>query len=106
MDARAARRAEVAAAVIDHPLSFRRDGEEGRRYAPILDGRLLPYVFGNTTASFSENTNGLKRTLTVTNGTQSANITLLGNYMASAFITAADGVGGTLYSTKQIQRRS
>ena len=37
---------------------------------------------------------------------QSANITLLGNYMASAFITAADGVGGTLYSTKQIQRRS
>jgi hypothetical protein len=27
---------------------------------------------------------------------QSANITLLGNYMASAFITAGDGVGGTL----------
>jgi hypothetical protein len=60
-------------------------------------------VFGNTTASFSENTNGSSGHAH-SNGTQSANITLLGNYMASAFITAGDGVGGTLL--QQIQRRS
>lgn len=61
-----------------------------------IDLTNLPYVFGNTTASFSENTNGSSGTVSVTNGKQSVNITLLGNYMAWAFITAGDGVGGTL----------
>jgi len=34
-------------------------------------------------------------TLTVTDGTHTANIALLGNYLASTFVTSADGHGGT-----------
>ncbi len=34
--------------------------------------------------------------MSVTNGTQSANPTLLGNYLAATFVTASDGTGGTL----------
>ena len=35
-------------------------------------------------------------TLTVTDGTVTASIALLGNYMASTFTTSSDGHGGTL----------
>jgi hypothetical protein len=63
-----------------------------------IDLTTLPYVPGSTTASFNGNTaNG---TLTASSGTganmQSVDITLLGNYMAAAFVTASDGHGGTL----------
>jgi hypothetical protein len=34
-------------------------------------------------------------TLTVTDGTHTANIALLGDYMASTFVTSSDGHGGT-----------
>ena len=34
-------------------------------------------------------------TLTVTDGTHSANVALLGNYLASTFVTSSDGHGGT-----------
>jgi hypothetical protein len=34
-------------------------------------------------------------TLTVTDGTHTANIALLGNYLASTFVTSSDGHGGT-----------
>ena len=34
-------------------------------------------------------------TLSVTDGTHSANIALLGNYLASSFVTSSDGHGGT-----------
>jgi hypothetical protein len=34
-------------------------------------------------------------TLTVTDGTHSANIALLGNYLASTFVASSDGHGGT-----------
>ena len=34
-------------------------------------------------------------TLTVTDGSHTANIALLGNYMASTFVTSSDGYGGT-----------
>jgi hypothetical protein len=34
-------------------------------------------------------------TLTVTDGSHTANIALLGNYMASTFVTSSDGHGGT-----------
>jgi hypothetical protein len=42
---------------------------------------------------FSGNTSG--GMLNVTDGTHTANIALLGNYMASAFVTSSDGHGGT-----------
>ena len=35
-------------------------------------------------------------TLTVTDGTHTANIALLGQYMAGSFVASADGSGGTL----------
>jgi cytoskeletal protein RodZ len=70
-----------------------------------IDLTSLAYVYGETGASFSgTSTSG---TLAVTNGTQSANITLLGNYLASTFVTASDGTGGTLVmdasSSSQVQ---
>jgi GDSL-like Lipase/Acylhydrolase len=59
-----------------------------------IDLTSLAYIYGTTGASFSGNaTSG---TLAVTNGTQSVNIALLGNYLASTFMTASDGTGGTL----------
>ena len=48
----------------------------------------------NTKATFSGNANG--GTLTVTNGTQTANIALLGNYLTSGWTLSSDGHGGTV----------
>ena len=48
----------------------------------------------NTKATFSGNANG--GTLTVTNGTQTANIALLGNYLSSGWTLSSDGHGGTV----------
>jgi phospholipase/lecithinase/hemolysin len=59
-----------------------------------IDLAYLPYTPGATTASFAGDAFG--GTLSVTNGTQTANIALLGNHMAAAFVTASDGLGGTL----------
>jgi hypothetical protein len=50
----------------------------------------------NTTLGYSANGNNTGGTLTVTDGTHTANIALLGNYMASSFATASDGHGGTM----------
>jgi len=44
------------------------------------------------TPSYSGNSSG--GTLTVTDGAHSANIALLGNYLASSFVTSSDGHGG------------
>jgi hypothetical protein len=45
------------------------------------------------TPTYSGNTSG--GILTVTNGTHTANIALLGNYLASTFVASSDGHGGT-----------
>jgi 20S proteasome alpha/beta subunit len=47
-----------------------------------------------TTATFLGNTTG--GTLTVTNGTQTANISLIGNYLSSSWTLSSDGHGGTV----------
>ena len=39
--------------------------------------------------------------MTVKEGTHIAKIALLGNYMATSFVTAADGHGGTLVTQAQ-----
>ena len=44
-------------------------------------------------ASYSGDTSG--GTLSVTDGTHTANIALLGSYLASAFVASSDGHGGT-----------
>jgi hypothetical protein len=59
-----------------------------------LDLTDINYALGTTKATYAGDTTG--GTLTVTDGTHVANIALLGNYMASAFVTASDGGTGTL----------
>ena len=59
-----------------------------------LDLTDIHYAFATTKATYAGDTTG--GTLTVTDGTHVANIALLGNYMASAFVTASDGGTGTL----------
>ena len=48
----------------------------------------------NTTATFLGNTDG--GTLTVTDGSQTANIALVGNYLSSNWDLSSDGNGGTI----------
>jgi hypothetical protein len=49
-----------------------------------------------TTLGYSPNSNNTGGTLSLTDGTQSAKIALLGNYMASSFVTESDAHGGTM----------
>ena len=58
----------------------------------------LPGIaFGtDTTLGYLPNSNQTGGTLSLTDGTHSANIALLGNYMASSFVTESDDHGGTM----------
>ena len=49
-----------------------------------------------TTLGYSPNSNGTGGTLSLTDGTHSAKIALLGNYIASSFAMASDNHGGTM----------
>ena len=49
-----------------------------------------------TTLGYSSNSNGMGGTLSLTDGTHSAKIALLGNYIASSFALASDHQGGTM----------
>jgi hypothetical protein len=51
---------------------------------------------GGTTVGYTPNGGNTGGTLTATDGTNMANITLLGQYMASSFVATSDGHGGTL----------
>jgi autotransporter passenger strand-loop-strand repeat protein len=58
---------------------------------------LRDIAFGsNTTLGFTEAGDNLSGTLTVSDGTNTANITLLGQYVAGNFTKQSDGNGGTL----------
>jgi autotransporter passenger strand-loop-strand repeat protein len=58
---------------------------------------LCDIAFGSTTTlSFTEAGNHLSGTLTVTDGSHTATLTLLGQYSAANFSLSSDGVGGTL----------
>ena len=52
----------------------------------------------NSTLGYAANAGNTGGTLTVSDGTNTANIALLGQYMASSFAAASDGHGGTLIS--------
>jgi hypothetical protein len=58
----------------------------------------LPGIaFGaDTTLGYLPNSKQTGGTLSITNGTHSANIALLGNYMASSFVMESDNHGGTM----------
>ena len=51
---------------------------------------------GNTTLGFQEAGSNLSGTLTIGDGIHTANLTLLGQYVAGQFHIASDGGGGTL----------
>ena len=54
-------------------------------------------AFGaDTTLGYLPNSNQTGGTLSLTDGTHSANIALLGNYMASSFVMESDNHGGTM----------
>jgi hypothetical protein len=56
-----------------------------------------------TTLGYLPNGNQTGGILTLTNGTHSANIAFLGNYMASSFATVSDNSGGTMVVTEASQ---
>jgi hypothetical protein len=58
-----------------------------------IDLEDISYSFGSTKATFAGTATG--GTLTVTDGTHSASLTLKGDYRTVSFITMADGSGGT-----------
>jgi hypothetical protein len=63
---------------------------------------LADIAFGaGTTLGYAGNVTG--GTLTVTNGTHSANIALLGQYTAASFAASSDGHGGTTISDPPVQ---
>jgi hypothetical protein len=57
---------------------------------------LLGFSFdpNTTTLGYLPNSNQTGGTLSVTNGSQSASVALLGSYLASSFVTVGDGHGG------------
>jgi autotransporter passenger strand-loop-strand repeat protein len=63
----------------------------------FLDLRDIPFTSGVTSLSYaSGNVGNTSGTLTVTSGGLSANLTLLGQYVAGNFNIQTDGAGGTL----------
>jgi len=64
---------------------------------------LRDIAFGSgTTLGFTEAGDNLSGTLTVSDGTNTANITLLGQYVAGNFTKQSDGNGGTLITDPPI----
>ena len=77
------------------------DGTGGVKISdpPVAQARvdLAQTGFGaHTTLGYSENSSDTGGILSIKNGTHIAKIALLGNYMATSFVAAADGHGGTL----------
>jgi hypothetical protein len=78
---------------IDHAADFS-GAVAGFDGSDVLD--LADLAFGkNTTLGYAANSSNTGGTLTVSDGTHTANIALLGQYMAGSFVMSADGFGGT-----------
>ncbi len=86
---------------LDQPSTFT-GTVSGFQGQDIID---LPGIaFGaNTTLGYLPNSNQTGGTLTLTNATHSANIALLGSYMASSFAIVSDTSGGTMVVTEASQ---
>ena len=61
-----------------------------------LDLGDIGFTSGTTKATFAENSAKTEGVLTVTDGTHTAHITLVGDYASSTFTTSSDGHGGTI----------
>jgi hypothetical protein len=58
---------------------------------------LSTIAFGaHATLGYSPNNNNTGGTLSITNGSQSGSIALLGSYLASSFVMGSDNQGGTM----------
>jgi hypothetical protein len=79
---------------IDHAADFR-GTVAGFDSNDVLDLADLAYG-SSTTLGYAANSNNTGGTLTASDGVQTANIALLGQYMAASFAMSADGFGGTL----------
>ena len=78
---------------IDHAADFS-GAVAGFDGSDVLD--LADVAFSkNTTLGYAANSSNTGGTLTVSDGTHTANIALLGQYMAGSFVMSADGFGGT-----------
>jgi len=60
-----------------------------------LDLRDIGFTSGTTTASYVDNGSDTGGVLTLTDGTHTAHIELIGDYSGSTFTTSSDGDGGT-----------
>ena len=86
---------------LDQPSTFT-GTVSGFKGQDVID---LPGIeFGaDTTLGYSANTKQTGGTLSVTDGVHSANIALLGSYMASTFVLEGDNHGGTMVVTAASQ---
>src|SRR5215472_7370545 len=88
--------------VLDTPANFTNAVVAGFGASDQIDLRDVGFVTATTKRgqqsylSFTEAASNLSGTLTVNDGAHTANIQLLGQYMASEFTAASDGNGGTL----------
>jgi len=84
---------------LDQPATFT-GAVAGLRAQNSID--LTQIAFGAAaTLGYAANAGGTGGILSVSDGAHAASIALLGNYMASTFVTAADGHGGTLIAAAQ-----
>jgi autotransporter passenger strand-loop-strand repeat protein len=84
---------------LDQPATFT-GAVAGLRAQNSID--LTQIAFGAaTTLGYAANAGGTGGILSVSDGAHAASIALLGDYMASTFVTAADGHGGTLIAAAQ-----
>lgn len=60
-----------------------------------LDLKDISFIAGTTTATFNDTGGTSSGVLTVTDGTHTANIKLVGDYAVSKFVVSSDGSGGT-----------
>ena len=89
---------------LDQPSTFT-GTVSGFKGQDVID---LPGIeFGaDTTLGYSANSKQTGGTLSVTDGVHSANIALLGNYMASSFVMEGDSHGGTMVVASQTGTQS
>ena len=61
----------------------------------FINNHLVTVANGQTVTVTAENSNNTGGTSTASDGSHAASLALLGQYMASSFVTAGDGHGGT-----------
>jgi len=88
-------------------LKLDQSSEFGGTIARFAGGDALDLAFGsNATLGYAANAAGTGGTLTVSVGAHTANLSLLGQYAAAGFTTAADQGGGTIVTYAPAQGSS